>query len=158
MEEFSIISVPLVDLIHGSFNEMTKEMQAEVLEMRGGPEWINFVFNPFLNTHLNYPLNDLENVLTLYDSKDDTIDCFISCFEGVPVGCSIVCSSEAYSLILALYIESDFRGLGVGESTLDYIRSIYEDKKVYAFTFPGNKDSKNMFERFGMKTQLMVVS
>lgn len=157
MDDFTILNVPLVDLIHGSFNELIKDMESEVLIERGGSEWLNFVFNPFLNTHLNYPLNDLENVLTLYDSSNDKVDCYVGCFDGVPSGCAIVCSSETYCIVLTMYVEKDFRKLGLAEFMLNYVQSVHENKHLYAFTFPGNKDSKNLYERFGLKTQIMTV-
>lgn len=157
MDDYSFIQVPLVDLIHGSFNHMVKDMEKEVLEMRGGKEWLNFIFQPFLSTHLNYPLNDTSEQLNFYDSSNDSIICFVACYEGYPVGFVILSTEPNYVVIIALYIEKDFRKLGVGEHTLDYIISYSKDKNVSAFVFPGNKDAKNLFERFGMKTNLMIV-
>ncbi len=59
-----------------------------------------------------------------------------------------------------LYVEPDARGVGVGEAMMDGLLAWCEQRGcigVDALALPGNRETKNFFERFGLTARAIVV-
>jgi GNAT superfamily N-acetyltransferase len=59
-----------------------------------------------------------------------------------------------------IYVDPAARGLGVGERMMDLVLSWCADhhcQGIDSLALPGMRDSKNFFERFGLKARLLVV-
>jgi GNAT superfamily N-acetyltransferase len=59
-----------------------------------------------------------------------------------------------------LYVEPDARGIGLGEGLMDGLLSWAREQGctgIDAFTLPGNRETKNFFESFGLKARAILV-
>ena len=59
-----------------------------------------------------------------------------------------------------LYVEPDFRGVGVGEAMMGLLVDWCEDQGCFgvdSVALPGNRATKNFFETFGLVTRALVV-
>lgn len=59
-----------------------------------------------------------------------------------------------------VYVEPDARGVGVGEALLDAVVAWATERKcigVDALALPGNRETKNFFESFGLVARAIVV-
>lgn len=63
-------------------------------------------------------------------------------------------------LIDDLYVEPDFRGVSVGEAVMDDLLEWCRARGcigVDSLALPGDRDTKNFFERYGMKARALLV-
>jgi GNAT superfamily N-acetyltransferase len=59
-----------------------------------------------------------------------------------------------------VYVEADARGIGVGEMLLDAVIAWATDRKcigIDSLALPGNRETKNFFESFGLVARAIVV-
>lgn len=59
-----------------------------------------------------------------------------------------------------LYVEPDFRGVGVGEAMMGLLVDWCEDQGCFgvdSVALPGNRETKNFFETFGLVARALVV-
>ncbi len=59
-----------------------------------------------------------------------------------------------------LYVEPDFRGVGVGEAMMGLLVDWCEEQGCFgvdSVALPGNRETKNFFETFGLVTRALVV-
>lgn len=63
-------------------------------------------------------------------------------------------------LVDDLYVEPEFRGVSVGEVMMDDLLAWCQEQGcigVDSLALPGDRDTKNFFERFGMKARALLV-
>ena len=59
-----------------------------------------------------------------------------------------------------IYVEPEARGVGVGEALMDGIEAwcrVHECIGIDGLALPGNRDTKNFFERFGLVARAIIV-
>lgn len=81
--------------------------------------------------------------------------------DGIPVGFGAAEHLGSLCQVHRIFVEPGARELGLGEFLLDAL--IAWGRAVGALVIesvalPGDRETKNMFERFGMKARLLVVS
>ena len=63
-------------------------------------------------------------------------------------------------MIDGLYVEPGARGVGVGEAVMDAVVTWSESKGcrgIDGFALPGDRETKNFFERFGLTARAILV-
>jgi GNAT superfamily N-acetyltransferase len=63
-------------------------------------------------------------------------------------------------VVTDIYVESEARGVGVGEAMIDQVVAWCEERGcvgVDALALPGNRHTKNFFETFGLTARAIVV-
>lgn len=89
----------------------------------------------------------------------------LGCLDGYPVGFGIVRvellrTGERLAVVADLYVEPPFREVGVGEAIMDALLVWAEQagcSGIDALVLPGMRESKNFFERYGMKARAILV-
>jgi ribosomal protein S18 acetylase RimI-like enzyme len=64
------------------------------------------------------------------------------------------------AVVTDLWVEPEARGVGVGEAVMDLLVAWAEDHAcigIDALALPGDRATKNFFERFGLKARAIVV-
>jgi GNAT superfamily N-acetyltransferase len=59
-----------------------------------------------------------------------------------------------------LYVEPEVRGVGIGEAVMDLLVAWCVEREcvgIDAIALPGDRDTKNFFETFGLKARALVV-
>jgi GNAT superfamily N-acetyltransferase len=128
--------------------------RAELLPNRGGALWAAREARP------HPPEPSLRA-----DLDDPSVHVVIGEADGLPVGMAVV-RAEALraggtlAVITDLYVDPDFRELGVGEVMLARILGWAEAEGcigVDAVALPGMRETKNFFESFGLVARAIVV-
>ncbi|MFN0089103.1 MAG: N-acetyltransferase family protein [Acidimicrobiales bacterium] len=86
-------------------------------------------------------------------------------FDGYPVGYGVVRCEPTHDggrlgVVSDLYVEPEFRGLGVGETMMLELVAWCEAqgcRGVDSIALPGDRDTKNFFESFGLVARAIVV-
>lgn len=82
--------------------------------------------------------------------------------EGEPVGGARVALERLpRPTVLCVVVHHDARGLGVGAAIVDEIRRIARNAgydRIDAIALPGDRDTKNLFERAGLTARMIVAS
>lgn len=84
-------------------------------------------------------------------------------FDDVPLGylCANMATTDAVPLIERVFVTVDARQLGLGDglvsAAIDASRRIGA-VAIDAFALPGDRETKNLFERCGLTARLLVVS
>jgi len=99
------------------------------------------------------------------DLHDEQVFVAVGTFDGAVLG-YIVVRTEALrgGGVLArttdLYVEPEARGVGIGEAMMDLVLAWCRDRSctgIDAGALPGNRATKNFFERFGLVARAIVV-
>lgn len=84
----------------------------------------------------------------------------VATFHGDPRGIVLWTVEESVLTIEVLYVESNSRNLGLGErlvnGAIDHARSI-GTRRVLGRALPGDRETKNVFERTGLVSQVIIV-
>jgi GNAT superfamily N-acetyltransferase len=99
------------------------------------------------------------------DLADPSVRIVVGEVDDLVVGAAVVrCEQLRTGSLLAvitdLYVEPDFRELGVGEAMLDEVVAWAEAKGcigIDAVALPGMRETKNFFESFGLVARAIVV-
>ncbi len=127
----------------------------ELLPTRGGPMWAR-------REGRALPMGPA------IDAAMRAADCSVlaGTIDDTPVGYAIteiqeMHDGESVGVITDIYVHPDARGVGVGESLLNAIVGWATEAGCVALdsiALPGNRDTKNFFETFGMKARALTVS
>lgn len=84
-------------------------------------------------------------------------------FDDVPLGylCANMSATSAVPLIESVYVAVDVRQLGLGDALVSAaIDASHQIGAVAidAFALPGDRETKNLFERSGLTARLLIVS
>jgi GNAT superfamily N-acetyltransferase len=81
--------------------------------------------------------------------------------DDVVLGVAVVARTEAHARIELIYVDPDARGIGLGDdlmrAVLDNVRQ-WDVPEIQAEALPGDRETKNLFERAGLVARLIVVS
>ena len=85
--------------------------------------------------------------------------------DGTPVGYGIVrreplADGSSIARIDDLYVEPEARGVGVGEALMDLLvgaATAWGSSGIDALALPGDRHTKNFFERFGLTARAITV-
>ncbi len=124
--------------------DLQSEARLALTEQRGGPEWLS------------------ENPEKHALSESDAERTSVAVIDDVVVGsCHTVLGAPAgIALVDWIYVTPEARELGLGEELLndaiDTARAAGATR-IESCALPGDRETKNMFERFGMKARLLIV-
>ena len=118
---------------------LASEARDRLLEQRGGRRW--------LDTH-PVPSWDRSQV-------------FVACIDDVVVGYIVLHLDDGLAVIDEVYVTPPARELGFGdallEAALEHARS-EGATTLEGESLPGDRDTKNLYERAGIKARLITVS
>lgn len=88
---------------------------------------------------------------------------FVAGFDDVPLGylCLNIATTNGVPLIETVYVTAEVRQLGLGDGLVSAaIESCGEMGAVAidAFALPGDRETKNLFERSGLTARLLIAS
>jgi GNAT superfamily N-acetyltransferase len=92
--------------------------------------------------------------------QDPTTGLWSGTIDGVPVGYALVSADDDIAVIEELNVDPRARAVGVGEAMLDLIALWAKEQGctgIDSFALPGNRETKNFFETFGMTARLLVL-
>ena len=128
----------------GRLRDLAAEAVAEQAEGRGGSIWKR-------REAVRVPESD---TLRLVGTIDDAVVGFAN------VGTETLADGALLGVVTSIYVEPEARAVSVGEVMLDEVLAWCQGKGcigVDAHALPGNRDTKNFFETFGMTARLIVV-
>lgn len=115
---------------------------------RGGPQWLD-----------EHPSVGPQGWRRRFD--DPSWICLVSGLDDVVLGFASARLEGAIATVETIFVESEARALGLGESMLDMIVDRCRNRgasRVDATALPGDRETKNLFERAGLIARLIVVS
>lgn len=123
------------------------EARGHLAGQRGGPEWL-----------AEHPMADE----SLFDPPAGAGRLAVATIDEVVVGwCRTELGAGAGSAVVEwIYVTPGARGLGLGEELLDDAIAAARSAgaaRIESSALPGDRETKNMFERFGMKARLLIV-
>ncbi len=133
---------------------LARAARAELMEQRGGVLWEVREAQP-------EPLD--ANVAAAIADPGALV--VVGAYDGAVVGYATV-SQEALrdgttlAVLSDVYVHPAARGVGVGEAMMEFVLAWCEDRGcrgIDAIALPGMRETKNFFERFGLKARQLVV-
>ena len=121
--------------------------RAAAAEERGGPEW--------LEEHPAIPRAGWEQLI-----DDDDALVLVATLDEVIVGGLHASLDVRVLQVRGIWVEPEAREVGLGELLLETALghgTRYGAAVAESFALPGDRATKNLFERFGMKARLLVV-
>jgi GNAT superfamily N-acetyltransferase len=143
--------------VPGDVPRLAELARAAILELsvqRGGPVWAAREARP-------EPVE--EGLAALVDDPDTLV--LVGSFDGVALGFATVRleslrDGSTLALLEEIYVERGGRGVGVGEALMDAVLAWCEARDcrgIDSLALPGNRETKNFFERFGLTARALVV-
>ncbi len=132
--------------------ELIKTALAEVAGQRGG--------ELYLLTEIR------QNFVGLADELEDTKSrIVVGTYDSAVVGWGMaseiqISDDRKIGKIKELFVQSEARGVGVGEAIVSALIEWIQQQGcagVEGTALPGNRDSKGIFERFGIKTRMLTL-
>ncbi len=93
--------------------------------------------------------------------SDNRTRVLVSTIDDVIVGYATVSIAGSVARIGAIFVEAAARELGLGELLLADIiawATVSDADFIEAVALPGDRETKNMYERFGVKARALIVS
>jgi GNAT superfamily N-acetyltransferase len=131
----------------------------ELRQQRGGEMWL---------AHLVQDPVDQVRLDALLD--DDEVEVVVGTVDDVPVGYAVARLEDVrvpatgapgrVATIEQLYVEPAARAVGVGEALVEHVLAwarTHACLGVEGFALPGDRDTKNLFERFGLVARAILV-
>jgi GNAT superfamily N-acetyltransferase len=122
--------------------------RAEVMGHKGGPMWL------VRDARCGHPAADAADALVLVGGFDDVVLGF------AVVRRERLSDASALALIDALYVEPAARGVAIGEALMDEVvawSTAHGCRGIDAVALPGDRATKNFFERFGLTARAIAV-
>jgi GNAT superfamily N-acetyltransferase len=99
------------------------------------------------------------------DLASAEVEVVVGTFEDVVLGYGIVHrerlrDGDLLAVVDDLYVDPEARGVAIGEAMMDLMLEWCSDQGcigVDAIALPGNRETKNFFERFGLTARAIVV-
>jgi GNAT superfamily N-acetyltransferase len=134
--------------------ELARAAIAELRSTKGGEVWAR-------RDARQEPVDDSlaadvvnPDALVLVGSIDDAVIGYaVAVIENLPDGSDLARLTD-------VYVELEARGVGVGEALLDAVVEWATDRKcigIDSLALPGNRETKNFFESFGLVARAIVV-
>lgn len=128
---------------------LAEEARRATLEQRGGALWLT------RDGRATLPADALEALLT--DASHRVV---VGTIEDAVVGYAVAASDGVVATIEELYVEPAAREVGVGEALVEHLLAWARSEGctgIDGFALPGDRATKNMFERFGMTARAIIV-
>lgn len=93
--------------------------------------------------------------------EDRAVRVLVASIDDVSLGYATASIAGSVARIGTIYVEADGRELGLGELLLADIiawATIAGARFIEAVALPGDRETKNMYERFGVKARALIVS
>ncbi|MEY2433873.1 MAG: hypothetical protein QOC92_3598 [Acidimicrobiaceae bacterium] len=134
--------------------ELARTAIAELRATKGGEVWVRREarVEPVEET-LAIDLANPDAVVLAGTIDDAVIGYAVAVIETLPDG-------DALARLTDVYVEEDARGIGVGEMLLDAVIAWAVERKcigIDSLALPGNRETKNFFESFGLVARAIVV-
>lgn len=135
--------------------ELSEQAVDQQIEKRGGPLWS--VRESRLRPH--------EETLTR-DLRSDDARVVVGTYHGYVSGyasCVIESLRDETTLgvVTDIYVEPEFRAVGIGEEMMNQLVDWARDRGcigVDSLALPGDRETKNFFETFGLKARALLVN
>jgi GNAT superfamily N-acetyltransferase len=135
-------------------DRLAAEAVAELLPQRGGPMWARTIGRrPPFAEGLARALEDPDVLVLCGTVHGSVVGYAVARVDDIADGGRLV-------VIEDLFTEPGARSVGVGESMLDAVVAWGTERRavgVDAVVLPGDRDTKNFFESFGLKARALVV-
>jgi GNAT superfamily N-acetyltransferase len=119
--------------------------RTSLVDRRGGPRW--------LATHAER--------CEEWASAIDTCDVFVAYIDGVIVGYLVASRRDDVLVIDDVFVHVEARELGFGDAMLEAALAVGRQaglRLLEGEALPGDRDTKNLYERAGIKARLITVS
>jgi GNAT superfamily N-acetyltransferase len=136
--------------------ELVREGVAALSVLRGGAVWE-------LQAARREPIEDGVRADLVRDPSDGATVVGAVAGTIVGYGCSVVealADGSRLSVVRDLYVHPEARGIGVGEAMMNLLVAHAEAVGaigIDALALPGDRQTKNFFETFGLKARAIVV-
>ena len=138
--------------IHGDVDALQlleSEMRQQLARFRGGDR---------LDSEMSFAESDWVGRI-----ESDRWKVFVAGFDGVPLGylCLDLATENGVPLIANVFVTVEVRQLGLGDSLVGAaIESCQRvgATAVDAYALPGDRETKNLFERSGLTARLLIAS
>jgi ribosomal protein S18 acetylase RimI-like enzyme len=135
---------------------LAREAIAELGQLRGGTIWR-------LRDARQEPLEPALGALLARSDPETTA--VAGTFDGTVVGYGVsrletLADGDRLAVVEDLYVHPEARGVGVGEAMMDLLvaRAVQAGAiGIDALALPGDRNTKNFFETFGLKARALVV-
>ena len=104
---------------------------------------------PFIGLHYDQFLNDARHHVLVIESPNGVCG-----FADMEI-------SGSLAMVRRVYVDHSARELGAGATLIDELRSRARSNgcvRIDAYALPGDRLTKNLFERAGMKARLLIAS
>lgn len=136
--------------------ELLRQATVELGDHRGGPIWRQ------REAHAE-PVDDL--VARALGGQQVEAEAVVGTIDDVVVGYGLARLERLHdgallAVVSDLYVEPEARGVGVGEAVMDCLVAWAESAGavgIDALALPGDRETKNFFERFGLTARAILV-
>lgn len=129
---------------------LAARVRDEVVDQRGGPRWMELAPRAEI---------DVASVQASIEDPQELV--LVGSIDEVVVGYALARIDEtSVAVIDELYVEEPARSIGVAEALMDQILAwagAAACRGVEGFALPGNREMKNLFERYGMVARAILV-
>ena len=104
---------------------------------------------PFIGNEFEKALDDADQLVLVVESS------------GEICGFADMAFSDSVAMVRRVYISESARELGAGAALIDELRMHAKTRgctRIDAYALPGDRLTKNLFERAGMKARLLIAS
>lgn len=93
------------------------------------------------------------------DLADPSVTVLVATIDGVPIGV-LRARSDGILRVELIWVEPEARGLGLGDALLAAALDAGRrrgDRAIEAVALPGDRETKNLYERAGIKARAIIV-
>ena len=134
--------------------EMCREGIAELTPTRGGAIWARREARPEpVDESLGADIDDPDALVLIGSIDETTIGYAAAHLEPLHDG-------QPLAVLTEMYVEHGARAVGVGEVMMDAVLAWAKDRDcvgVDSIALPGNRETKNFFETFGLVARAIIV-
>ncbi|HWC69086.1 MAG TPA: GNAT family N-acetyltransferase [Acidimicrobiales bacterium] len=134
--------------------DLARAARAELLGERGGPMWAIRDARPEPQDGTLAQLIDTEDALVAVGTFDDAVVGY------AVVELELLRDGTRLARMSDVYVDPVARGVGVGEAVMELVLAWCRQhgcRAIDSLALPGMRESKNFFERFGLKTRQLIV-
>jgi ribosomal protein S18 acetylase RimI-like enzyme len=92
------------------------------------------------------------------DMNNSTV--YVAELNGYVVGFMVLCLRDSEIEIFEVHVDAGSRGIGAGDAMINAAIAVAQDQRVLALraeALPGDRDTKNLFERAGLISQRLIM-
>jgi GNAT superfamily N-acetyltransferase len=130
-----------------SISALESRCAQESENFRGSTHLLSAV--PLIGHHLSSLLVDTNHVVLVVESADEMCG-----FAHMEI-------TDSVAMVRRVYVDDRARDLGAGATLIDELRDrarLQGCNRIDAYALPGDRLTKNLFERAGMKARLLIAS